>query len=109
MEAAFALPWTSSGTGNGDSEPEITVFHTAASIRFYERHPMFLSNSAKVNVDGTQNVINSARSIGASALVYTSSGSIAVHSSRFLLWPWEAEPKYFVQVIPIAKSLCLKD
>lgn len=106
VEAAFKLSWPLSGTtGNDESEPEITVFQTASSIRFYERHPIFLPTSARVNINGTQNIINSARSIGASVIVYTSSGSIAIHSSRFLLWPWEAEPKYFVQVITLSTLL----
>ncbi|PFH50515.1 hypothetical protein AMATHDRAFT_100998, partial [Amanita thiersii Skay4041] len=97
VDAAFKAPWPDSP---GDTtETELTVFHTAASIRFYERHADLLHRSAKVNVHGTQNVINSARGVGASILVYTSSGSICIRRSRFWLWPWEREPPFFVQVI----------
>ncbi|KAG6909170.1 hypothetical protein DXG01_001797 [Tephrocybe rancida] len=96
VEAAFNAPWPASVPS---PLPELTVFHTAANIRFYERYEMFLPSSEKVNVRGTENVVNSARSAGASILIYTSSGSIAIRRSRFLLWPWEKEPRFFVQVI----------
>ncbi|KAF8067715.1 3-beta hydroxysteroid dehydrogenase/isomerase family-domain-containing protein [Lyophyllum atratum] len=99
VEAAFTAPWPSSITQPGGTLSELTVFHTAANIRFYERHEIFLPNSEKVNVRGTENVVNSARSVGASILIYTSSGSVAVRRSRFFLWPWEKEPQHFVQVI----------
>jgi nucleoside-diphosphate-sugar epimerase len=97
VNAAFAAPWADDG--GGFPAPPITVFHTAANIRFYEKRMFLLPNSAKVNVEGTQNIINAARAIGASTLVYTSSGSVSVHSTRFLLWPWETEPRAFVQAI----------
>ncbi|EPQ53633.1 NAD P-binding protein [Gloeophyllum trabeum ATCC 11539] len=92
---AFNAPWPETD----GPEPELTIFHTAAGIRFYERHPSLVPKSAKVNVEGTRNVISAARAIGASILVYTSSGSITVRRSRFWLWPWEKEPKYFVQTL----------
>ncbi|KAF5383021.1 hypothetical protein D9615_005083 [Tricholomella constricta] len=95
VDAAFAAPWPSTAT----PLPELTVFHTAANIRFYERHKVFLSRSEAVNVAGTQHILNSARAAGASILVYTSSGSVAVRRSRFFLWPWQSAPPYFVQVI----------
>ncbi|KAJ7755324.1 3-beta hydroxysteroid dehydrogenase/isomerase family-domain-containing protein [Mycena maculata] len=93
VDAAFSAPWPDDGPA------PITVFHTAANIRFYEKSESLLPNSAKVNVGGTQNIINAARDIGATVLVYTSSGSVSVRSTRFLLWPWETEPRSFVQAI----------
>ncbi|GAV99669.1 3-beta hydroxysteroid dehydrogenase isomerase family [Lentinula edodes] len=45
----------------------------------------------------TNNIIDAALEIGASTLIYTSSGSVGVRASRFLLWPWEKEPNNFVQ------------
>jgi len=96
LNAAFSAPWPTCPTS---PNPEITVFHTAANIRFYERHESLLSSSERVNVTGTENVINAARIIGASILIYTSSGSVAVRRSHFFLWPWQKEPKHFVQVI----------
>ncbi|KAH7926262.1 NAD(P)-binding protein [Leucogyrophana mollusca] len=96
---AFQAPWPASGTVMDSPENDITVFHTAANIRFYERHLALLPRSTKVNCSGTQNVINAARSVGVTALIYTSSGSISVRRSRFWLWPWETEPQFFVQVL----------
>ncbi|TFY59360.1 hypothetical protein EVG20_g7824, partial [Dentipellis fragilis] len=95
VDAAFHAPWPSTG----ETAVETTVFHTAASIRFYERHPVLQHLSDKVNVQGVQNIIDAARSIGTSILVYTSSGSISVRRSRFWLWPWQKEPEFFTQVI----------
>lgn len=101
VQAAFSLPWPTTSTSNFKeaAPPPLTVFHTAANIRFYERHPALVGSSAKVNVVGTQNIVNAARKAGATVMVYTSSGSVGVHRSRFWLWPWEKLPKYFVQVI----------
>lgn len=95
---AFQKPWSFS-TSPGEPEPKLTIFHTAAIIRFFERHPSLLSLSDKINLEGTTNVINAAKEVGASTLVYTSSGSVAVRRSSFWLWPWQSEPKYFMQVL----------
>ncbi|EKM75813.1 hypothetical protein AGABI1DRAFT_63993 [Agaricus bisporus var. burnettii JB137-S8] len=92
---AFSTPWPSSVP----QDAEITVYHTAATIRFYERFRWQLPASIRVNVDGTKNVIDAATHVGADILVYTSSGSVGIRSNRWLLWPWERSPKYFVQVI----------
>jgi nucleoside-diphosphate-sugar epimerase len=99
VDAAFQAQWPSTSSDPGNAEPEITIFHTAANIRFYERHLSLVPRSAKVNVNGTQNIIRAALLVGATVLVQTSSGSVAVRSSRFWLWPWEKEPKHFVQVL----------
>ncbi|KAK0232310.1 NAD-P-binding protein [Armillaria nabsnona] len=93
VDAAFSEPWP-----DNDESP-ISVFNTAANIRFYERHASLIPLSAKVNIQGAENIINACRKVGASVLVHTSSGSVSVHSSCFLLWPWQEEPKHFVQVI----------
>lgn len=100
VQAAFDKPWPLAKSDvAGEPEPEITVFHTAATIRFFERDPSLLHLSEKVNVIGTQNVLDASRRVGASTFVYTSSGSISVHSTRFFLWPWETEPPQFTQVV----------
>jgi nucleoside-diphosphate-sugar epimerase len=78
---------------------DITVFHTAANIRFYERDPRLMHLSDKVNVEGTQNVLNAARAAGVSVLIYTSSGSVAVRRTRLWLWPWEKRPAFWVQTL----------
>ncbi|KAI0711376.1 NAD(P)-binding protein [Earliella scabrosa] len=96
VEAAFSKPWPDTHDG---PEPEITVFHTAAIIRFYERAPSLQHLSDRINVEGTKNIVAAARKIGVPTLVYTSSGSVSVHSNRFFRWPWEGPPKFFVQAI----------
>ncbi|KAF8880049.1 NAD-P-binding protein [Infundibulicybe gibba] len=98
LESAFNAPWPVSGPP-GAPDPPLTVFHTAANIRFYERHASLLSKSAIVNITGTQNIIRAARAAGAETLVYTSSGSVALHRTRMWLWPWEREPEGMVQVL----------
>lgn len=103
VEEAFRAPWPSPSASSDINlttpDEGITVFHTAANIRFYERHPSLLPLSSKVNVDGTQNIVDAAKSIGVSIMVYTSSGSISVRRARFWLWPWEKQPDFFVQYI----------
>ncbi|TFK75496.1 NAD(P)-binding protein, partial [Pluteus cervinus] len=92
---AFSAPWPT----NVSLDTEITIFHTAANIRFFERHLDVLPLSTGVNVDGTKNVIEASKRIGATVLVYTSSASVAIRRSQFFLWPWQKEPKHFVQII----------
>ncbi|KAL6306081.1 NAD(P)-binding protein [Sparassis latifolia] len=108
VDAAFTKPWPTDSRASGEPEPELTVFHTAAIIRFYERHPDLLRFSDNINVKGTQNILDAARRVGASTLVYTSSGSISVRRTRFWLWPWEMQPGYFVQAINDDDSLIPK-
>ncbi|OBZ78064.1 3beta-hydroxysteroid-dehydrogenase/decarboxylase isoform 2 [Grifola frondosa] len=93
VDAAFQKEWPTS------ADAPLTVFHTAATIRFYERHPALQPYSDAVNLEGTKNIVEASRKLGASTLVYTSSGSISVRRSRFWLWPWQKEPEYFVQPI----------
>jgi nucleoside-diphosphate-sugar epimerase len=97
LQAAFAAPWPD--VSSSEPDPEITVFHTAANIRFYERHLSFLGRSTRINVQGTKNVVSAAQFIGATVLIYTSSGSVGLKNTRFLLWPWEKEPEMFLQVL----------
>ncbi|KAH9000771.1 NAD-P-binding protein [Lactarius hatsudake] len=101
VQAAFSAPWPPSSDVEGPEEPpaaaEITVFHTAANIRFYERDHRLLHLSDKVNVEGTRNVLAAARATGASILIYTSSGSVSVRRTRLWLWPWEQRPQFIVQ------------
>ncbi|KAF9226322.1 NAD(P)-binding protein [Gyrodon lividus] len=96
ISKAFKAPWPDAAA---TERAEITVFHTAATIRFYERLYALLPRSTQVNHHGTINIINSSKEIGASTLIYTSSGSVAVRRTRFWLWPWENQPRFFVQVL----------
>jgi nucleoside-diphosphate-sugar epimerase len=93
--AGFTKPWPPAATQGAD----ITVFCTAANIRFYEKHTALLHLSTKVNVTGLENVIKASLVCGATILISTSSGSVGIRSTRFLLAPWESEPKFFTQVL----------
>ena len=95
--AAFNAPWPSSLSST--TPVETTVFHTAANIRYYERDARLLPLSEKVNVEGTQNVLDAARAAGVSILIYTSSGSVSIQRARLWLWPWEKQPLLSVQTI----------
>ena len=99
LQAAFAAPWSDVSSSSSKTDPGITVFHTAANIRFYERHISFLGRSTRINVQGTKNVVSAAQFIGATVLVYTSSGSVGIKNTRLFLWPWEKEPEMFLQVL----------
>ncbi|KIP09747.1 hypothetical protein PHLGIDRAFT_86135 [Phlebiopsis gigantea 11061_1 CR5-6] len=104
--AAFRKPWPRTASDLEDTpNPELTVFHTAATIRFYERHPKLLYLSQSVNVLGTQNILDAARAVGVCTMVYTSSGSVGVRRSSFWLLPWQKEPRYFVQVLSDSANL----
>ncbi|KAL0576065.1 hypothetical protein V5O48_005893 [Marasmius crinis-equi] len=93
VQEAFKASWPTK------SNAPITVFHSAANIRFYERDASLINNSARVNVTGTQNVLDAARAVGTSILISTSSASIGVRATSLFLSPWHREPDFFVQVI----------
>ncbi|EAU82776.1 hypothetical protein CC1G_10895 [Coprinopsis cinerea okayama7 len=111
IEEAFSAPWSDeearnsvqSGAHEGEkpTRPGLTIFHAAASVRFFERHPAFLPRSTSVNVDGTLNVLRAATSsrVNADVLVYTSSAAVGCRSHRALGWPWEGPPERLYQVI----------
>lgn len=93
---AFEAPWPE----GADTSAEITVFHTAANIRHFERLKMFLPRSMRINVDGTKNVIEASAAIGATILLSTSSCTLAIFRQRLLLWwPWESAIKYPVPIL----------
>jgi nucleoside-diphosphate-sugar epimerase len=107
VHTAFSAPWPPSSDDDeyrdGPEHPsaaaaEITVFHTVANIRYYERDHRLLHLSDKVNVEGTRNVLAVARATGVSILIYTSSGSVSIRRTRLWLWPWEQRPKFVVQI-----------
>ena len=91
----FTKPWPSTVPRDSD----ITVFSTVANIRYYEKHTALVPLSAKVNVTGLDNVIKGSLACGATILIATSSGSVGIRGTRFLLAPWESEPKFFAQVL----------
>ncbi|KAG2003470.1 C-3 sterol dehydrogenase [Coprinopsis cinerea AmutBmut pab1-1] len=89
IESAFSASWKD---GAEVQDAGITVFNTAASIRFFERHTAFLSRSTPVNVLGTRNVLNACRTVGADVLIYTSSAGVGTKSVSLLQWPWKTSP-----------------
>ena len=93
--AGFTKQWPPTASRDSD----ITVFCTVASIRFHEKHPALVHLSAKVNVTGLENIIKGSLGCGATILIATSSGSAGIRSTRFLLAPWESEPRFFAQVL----------
>ncbi|KAK0432139.1 hypothetical protein EV421DRAFT_1924671 [Armillaria borealis] len=71
----------------------------AVDAAFSQPWPDNDESPISVNAQGAENIIDTCQKVGASVLVHTSSGSVSVHSSCFLLWPWQEKPKHFVQVI----------
>lgn len=94
VQAAFAQPWPQKVA----SLP-LTVFHNAAVIRPGERHKAFLQFCARVNVDGTSNVLTAAKQYGASCFISTSSGSVLIRRPSFWIAPWTKWPKGVVQIL----------
>ncbi|KAH7107874.1 NAD(P)-binding protein [Auriculariales sp. MPI-PUGE-AT-0066] len=96
VKAAFSASWPE---GDEALKHGLTVFHTASLIRFIERVKFLLPPIAKVNVRGTQIVLDAARDAGATALVYTSSSSVGVRSTHWLSALWRSWPEHFVQFL----------
>ncbi|KAH7919054.1 NAD(P)-binding protein [Leucogyrophana mollusca] len=96
LRAAFAVDWPSNSER---SDKGITVFHTAASIRFYERHESLVPRSFAVNVDGTRNSLTVSREYGVDLFVFTSSASIPVRRTRHWIWPWQRHAETLVQIV----------
>jgi nucleoside-diphosphate-sugar epimerase len=96
VKKAFNLPWPSNAPRK---EPPLTVFHTAAVIRFFERSSALKHLSSKINVLGTQNVLAAASQAGASYFIFTSSGSVHNQVINYFVSPWKKQPGNFLQVI----------
>ena len=61
------------------------IFHTAATIRFWERAEYTFGASHQVNVLGTAAVLEAARKLPAGTIVvYTSSADVAIPAPRFM-------------------------
>ena len=94
VNTAFEEPWPESV-----SQLPLTVFHTAAIIRFQDRLKILLHLHNKVNVDGTRNLLTAAKNNGASCFISTSSGSISLQSPSFWIAPWAKLPTRIAQII----------
>lgn len=74
---------------------ELVVYHTAASIRFYERLAYVRDLSDAVNVRGTQHVVDAVRAqttFKAKQLIYISSAAACVHQPNYLRLRRPASP-----------------
>ncbi|KAF8186636.1 hypothetical protein BJ912DRAFT_852128 [Pholiota molesta] len=101
LRAAFNAEWPIASSIKG-----ITVFHTVAILRYYERHASFVQRSSLVNVEGTKNVLSAAQSTpDVEIFIYTSSGSIPIQRTNFWIPPWRKHPKTIVQVIDDASPV----
>jgi nucleoside-diphosphate-sugar epimerase len=104
VEKVFKSPWPSE-----IAHLPLTVFHTAAYIHAGYRKADFLGPYMKVNVEGTRNVLDAARSAGCDIFIATSSGSIGIRPSNFLFPPWRRYPKDFVQILDNAEPPSLDE
>lgn len=94
VAAAFAVEWPEE-----TADLELTVFHTAAKMRWGERSNLFWDRVAPVNIDGTRNVIAASKVAGASVLVMTSSASVENREVAWFPPPWKRYPRNFVQYL----------
>ena len=104
IASAFSEPWTADV-----KDQPLTVFHTAAIIRHWERKKSLLPLTTGVNVDGTKNVLAAARKAGADVFISTSSGSVLVKPMGFWVWPWQNELKNFALVLDGGKEELVDD
>jgi nucleoside-diphosphate-sugar epimerase len=94
ISTSFEQPWPETV-----ANLPLTVFHTAATIRPFERLEIHLPLCAKVNVDGTRNILNASKKSGATCFVSTSSGSVTLHKPNFWIMPWEKLPQRVMQIL----------
>lgn len=92
---AYSLPWP-----EVVSRLPLTVLHTAAVIRPFERREVFYHRSSSVNVGGVANSLAAARKVGASIFILTSSSTAECESVDWFFWPWgRGQPRNFVQLL----------
>ncbi|KAJ2981015.1 hypothetical protein NUW58_g6793 [Xylaria curta] len=93
-QAAFDKPWPTSV-----AKLPLTVFHTVAIILAGERTMGTYERSKRVNIDGTQNVVDAAKAAGATIFISTSSASVAHRPAAYWGNPFRRWPKNYFQVI----------
>ncbi|KAI1333264.1 dehydrogenase-like protein [Xylariaceae sp. FL0255] len=92
--AAFDKPWPKSV-----ANLPLTVHHTAAMIIPHERTMGTYEKIKRVNVDGTENVMDAAKIAGADIFIATSSASVAYRPAGYWGNPFSRWPKNFFQVL----------
>lgn len=90
---AFEAPWPTPV-----AHLQLTVFHTAAVIRPYERHALFYTRCSRVNVVGTANSISAAQKANADIFIFTSSSNAAASRVHWFT-PWLRQPRNFTQFL----------
>ncbi|KAI0447784.1 3-beta hydroxysteroid dehydrogenase/isomerase [Xylaria telfairii] len=93
-QAAFDKPWPARV-----AKLPLTVFHTAALIIPGERTMGTYERIKRVNIDGTQNVMDAAKAAGATIFIATSSASIAHQPASYWGNPFRRWPKNYFQLI----------
>ncbi|RDA85623.1 hypothetical protein CP532_3549 [Ophiocordyceps camponoti-leonardi (nom. inval.)] len=94
VDSAFARAWPAAVSGL-----PLTVFHTAAVIRPFERDGVFYPRCARVNVLGSAHVLAAARKAGASVLIFTSSSNAGASGVDWLYPLWVRRPRAMAQRI----------
>lgn len=94
VNAAFAKPWDKTTT-----RLPLTVFHTAAVILVSDRSNYMFAFPEAVNIRGTQNVLDAAKTAGADIFSSTSSASISILPVQSFVRPWAKEPHNFWQIL----------
>lgn len=97
VKSAFQKTWPKSTTAL-----PLTVFHCVAYINVRDRHPDMLAPYLKVIVQGTENVLETARQSGATCFITTSSASVALRPPSYFPYPWQRWPKDIYQLVPNA-------
>jgi nucleoside-diphosphate-sugar epimerase len=85
----------------------LTVLHTVAYIHAGYGTADFLPPFIKVNVQGTRNLLESARAAGCEIFLSTSSASIAIKPLNYWIPPWNQYPKNFTQFMGNADPMPL--
>lgn len=101
--AAFTKPWPSTKI----AALPLTVFHTAATIRPFERTPATWHRTEPVNVRGTRNVLAATQAAAATSssssptvFIFTSSVAVAIRPCPILRTPvWRPHPRKAFQLL----------
>ncbi|KAJ6620505.1 hypothetical protein B0H10DRAFT_2163526 [Mycena sp. CBHHK59/15] len=70
----------------------LVIFHTAVTIRFWERASYCWDTTYRVNVIGTQNVLTVAKELPSAMVIYTSSVETVAGCPKFMRIDWDTYP-----------------
>ncbi|KAJ6620506.1 hypothetical protein B0H10DRAFT_1791738 [Mycena sp. CBHHK59/15] len=86
VRAALTQPFLLTGS------PPSVIYHTAATIRFWERASYCWDTTYRVNVIGTQNVLTVAKELPSAMVIYTSSVETVAGCPKFMRIDWDTCP-----------------